>query len=68
MKLNGQRLVRIHTGHLAFWLVPGAALNYWLRDQLWWTNFLSWFAIVLTVGTMWAASRTEAKQDEMEEK
>jgi hypothetical protein len=62
--LTGRRLKRINAIHLLLWAVPGFALNYLLRDKLWWTNFMSWFAIVLTVGTMWAASRTEAKQDE----
>lgn len=61
--MNGRQLKRINGWHLAFWAVPGFGLNWLLRDKLWWTNFMSWFAIVLTVGTMWAASRTEAKQD-----
>lgn len=66
MKLNGERMLRINTVHLLFWLVPGFVTNYFLRNQLWWTNLMSWFAIVLTVGTMWAASRTEKKQDELD--
>jgi hypothetical protein len=63
--VKGRQLKRFNG--LLFWAVPGFALNRLLRDKLWWTNFMSWFAIVLTVGTMWGASRTEAKQDESEE-
>jgi heme/copper-type cytochrome/quinol oxidase subunit 2 len=62
--VNGRQLQRINGWHLAFWAAPGLAINWFLRNQLWWTNFMSWFAIVLTVGTMWSASRTEAKQDQ----
>jgi hypothetical protein len=51
--------------HFIVWLVPGFIVNYFLRNELWWTNFLSWFAIVLTAGTLWGPSRTERKQDEM---
>jgi hypothetical protein len=62
--MDGRQLKRFNTGHLVFWIGPGLVINWFFRNQLWWTNFMSWFAIVLTVGTMWAASRTEAKQDD----
>jgi hypothetical protein len=65
--VKGRQLKRFNGLHLLFWAGPGFALNWLLRDKLWWTNFMSWFAIVLTVGTMWGASRTEAKQDESKE-
>jgi hypothetical protein len=64
MRLTGRRLLRFNTVHLWLWIGPGAIINYLLRDKLWWTNLMSWFAIVLTVGTMWATSRTEKKQDD----
>lgn len=67
MKLDGKKLVKINTVHLLIWLIPGAVVNYLLRSQLWWTNFMSWFAIVLTLGTLWGTSRTEKKQDESNE-
>jgi hypothetical protein len=63
VKLRGKILHRFNSVHFVFWLVPGAVLNYFLQNFLWWTNWMSWFAIVLSVGTMWGASRTERKQD-----
>ena len=64
MRLSGRQLQRLNGWHLVVWVGPGLLVNWLLRNELWWTNFMSWLAIVLTVGTMWSASRTEAKQDD----
>lgn len=61
--LTGRTLRRIHGWHLVFWLGPGTALNWFLRHELWWTNAMSLIALQLSVATLWAAARTEAKQD-----
>lgn len=50
---------RIHFWHWMFWLGPGAAVAFALRNSIALANFFGWFSIVLVCTTNHQSSRTE---------
>jgi hypothetical protein len=64
MQIQGRALKRIWFWNLVLWIGPGTVVNWFFRNELWWTNFMSLLALQVTFATLWAAARTEAKQDE----
>lgn len=60
MTTRGARRLR-HTHGVAFlvWLVPGAAMSWWLKDSVAWVTLMSWYAIVVSHVGAWQGARAE---------
>lgn len=56
MKLSQRQ---IHLLGFFIWLGPGAVASWFLKDSVPWVNFMSWYAIVITHATGYAARKAE---------
>lgn len=67
MSNNHGGMRQAHFYLFLIWLIPGAALAYFLRHSLPMTNFMSWYAIVVAHAVGWASGRAEDAANNGEE-